>query len=931
MKRNKLLARQLKRAFGIADQAGEDLLLGHLARTGGGLDSRFAQFLESVEQAYDQFERDLTLRTRSLELSSTELSQANARLREESERQRRALEALHNSARHLMQVLEADEQQVELQDDSAGLETLAALITRLVRERSQAEERLKLVMETSEDGLWDWNITEDTAYFSPRWKTMLGYSADALEPHINTWNSLLHPDDASRVLVKLQDHLMGRDPDFEQEFRLRRADGAWLWILCRGKVVHRTASGRPMRMVGTHRDIAERKRWELDLLRTKEAAEAASRAKGEFVANMSHEIRTPMNGIIGMTELVLDTHLNSEQREYLRTVKSSAESLLTIINDILDFSKIEAGKLDIEDIVFPLGATIGETVKTLALRAQQKGLELVFTVAPDVPNMVRGDPSRIGQVIMNLVGNAIKFTSQGEVEVGCQVQAWENNRILLLCHVRDTGVGIPADKHRDIFDAFSQADNSTTRRFGGTGLGLAICSRLVQLMDGQIWVESQPGKGSTFFFTLRMGLPDTDLSRYPQPQSLLSGYSVLVTDDNATLRASLCRLLRAWGMTPSEAASGEQALARIQEARDKGKPFDLILLDTGMPPPDGFAVIETLNRQGGGSERTVMLLGAATQMEESRRCRDMGLAVRLVKPCSPSDLLDGIMMALQGDLHPGAQQEQEQAERPEIQVNLNVLLVEDNPVNQLVAVRLLEKAGHRATVANNGQEALEHFDQQRFDVVLMDVQMPIMGGFEATHRIRVRETRESDISGDSQHTPIIAMTAHAMSGDRERCLAAGMDDYITKPVHAATLYAALRRACQGSASPELITTPEHEQGLTGTEQPVADLSALRDTLENDEETLITIVQTYLASLPDMYQNLEEALAAQDGPKLSRLGHSAKGMVSLFGAQRATAAALKVEKQSPSGVTPSLITAVADLRQQLALLATHLRHVFPHLD
>jgi protein-histidine pros-kinase len=916
--RSKLLARQLKRAFGIGDEVGETLLSGQLGNFGGDLGKNFSGLLNRVDEAYAQFERDLTLRTRSLELSSAELTQANDRLRLETESQSRALGALRASAQQLIHALGADARSTWLEGDVAGLEGLAELITKLVRERGQAEERLKLVMDTSEDGLWDWNLVDDKVYFSPRWKTMIGYAPDQLADSIDTWNALMHPDDAPGVRTRLEAHLTGRVPDYEVEFRLRGPDGRWHWILARGKVVQRDAAGRPLRMVGTHRDIAERKRWELELLRAKEAAEAANKAKSDFVANMSHEIRTPMNGIIGMTELVLDTPLDPEQKEYLRTVKVSAESLLTIINDILDFSKIEAGKLGIENIEFPLASTLGETVKALALRAQQKGLELIYAIPPEMPEIVRGDPGRFGQVLTNLLGNAIKFTSSGEIEVGCRVQSSTDDSALLLCHVRDTGVGIPAEKQGEIFEAFSQADNSTTRRFGGTGLGLAICSRLVQMMDGRIWVESEPGQGSTFFFTLRVGLPEQPTEPHLRPSSMLDGLSVLVADDNATVRARLAALLQTWGMVPTQAEDGGRALEMIHAARSKGEPFDILLLDTGMPQPDGFAVAASLGEGALPHERVAMLLGTANQREENRRCGDLGLSVRLVKPCSPSDLMDGIMMALRGDdLHVPTVAEPDPAQTHEPDAGLEVLLVEDNPVNQLVAMRLLEKAGHRVVLANNGQEALDQFDSRSFDVILMDVQMPVMGGFEATHRLRTRESRRGDVEGVGRHTPIIAMTAHAMAGDRERCLAAGMDDYVTKPVHAATLFATLRRVCRPGSGGDESVPKERENRLA---QQVADLSSLRDTLEGDEATLAAIIASFQDGLPKLLTQMDEALAGEDSASLARLGHSAKGMAGLFQADPATAAALNMEKIALSRDTAKVTAAVGDLRRELERLS-----------
>ncbi len=929
MARSKLLARQLKRALGILDPAGEDLFLGRINAVHHDLAGRFSAFLNQVDEAYAQFDRDLSLRTRSLELSSAELTQANDRLRLESLSQRRVIEALQASACQLAAAAGVESEGLSLDGDAASLEGVAALITRVVRERGLAEERLKLVMEANEDGMWDWDIGRGEVYFSPRWKRMIGFEPPELADAIEVWRELMHPDDRERVEHKINEHFSGRTPDYEVEFRLRRKDGQWQWILSRGKVVERDDDGRPLRMVGTHRDIAEQKRGELELLRAKEAAEAANRAKSDFVANMSHEIRTPMNGIIGMTELVLDTPLDAEQKEYVRTVKASADALLTIINDILDFSKIEAGRLDIEDIDFPLAATLGETVKSLALRAHQKGLELVYAIAPDVPLVVRGDPGRLGQVLMNLLGNAIKFTRAGEVEVGCKLEAAQGDSLVLRCHVRDTGIGIPPEKHRDIFEAFSQADNSTTRRFGGTGLGLAICSRLVQLMDGRIWVESEAGHGSTFFFTLRVGLSQKIMRQPRRPDADLASRAILVVDDNAAARACLCATLRSWGACPAEAAGGEEGLAMLLAARGMGRPFDVVLLDAGMPPPDGFALAAALEEGGAPPERLIMLLSTHTQRLDSQRCRDLGIHVRLVKPCSPSDLLDGLMMAL------GSEPSQEASwpdllpedgeTRPSVP-SLTILLAEDNPVNQLVAVRLLEKAGHRITVANNGQEALEQYENGQFDAVLMDVQMPVMGGFEATQNIRAREARRSDMLGEGwRRTPIIAMTAHAMAGDRERCLASGMDDYVTKPINAAALFAALHRACPESTQGEMeapATLPESPP------QVIADLAELRETLDGDEETFRAILGSFAEFMLETLDGLEKALNPLDRGQLGRLAHAAKGVVGVFHAASAVKAAQALEGLAAVAGEVELAAAASTLRLELQALEAFLVATLP---
>jgi two-component system sensor histidine kinase/response regulator len=766
------------------------------------------------------------------------------------------------------------------------------------------------------------------------------------------------PELACNYVTDDQNVMRSGEPLFDREESHRADDGTPIWLLTT-KVPLRDSEGGVIGVVGIGHDITGRKKAEKEILAAKEIADKANLAKSDFLANMSHEIRTPMNAIIGMTDLVLDTRLDPTQRNFLSMVQESGEALLAVINDILDFSKIEAGKLDIDTHVFDLRESLGDTMKTLGLKAHSKGLELAFRVDPEAPRYVVGDAGRLRQIVVNLVGNAVKFTDNGEVVVDVELLPSPSDEVALKVSVRDTGIGISEEKCLTIFKEFEQADTSTTRKFGGTGLGLAISSRLVGLMGGEIAVTSILGEGSKFSFTIRLEpAPEGIEEQSGRGAVYVGGTRVLVVDDNETNRMILNEMLSNWGMTPVLADSGDQAIAELHEAHQLGSPFGLIVSDVNMPEMSGYDFVQQV-RDGSDCADTPIIILTSGGREGDAVLRDqLGISEKLMKPVKQSELFDSVVRTL-GVTTPEDETEFEFDEQVDDRLgSLNILLAEDNVINQKLAVGVLTRFGHEVTVAGNGAEAMELLDHGSFDVIMMDVQMPVMDGFAATEAIRKLEVETGE------HIPIIAMTAHAMKGDRERCLEVGMDEYIAKPIRITVLREKLVEVLGDESlakSPETENLQELDERVQpnsggsqdadtpldlSTDAPTTnstesgDLAFLdattdesvsegpdasggaidwnhaRVTVAGDENLLRELLGIYLGESRKLMKDIRDSARSGSSTELHRAAHTLKGASTSVGARGTASIAEKLESMAGAGRDDDAMSIVESLDASL---------------
>ena len=780
--------------------------------------------------------------------------------------------------------------------------------------RYESEQRFRLISETLPVGIFETDESGECLYTNTSWQEIFGVSL--IESLTVQWMEFLHPDNKEAVSEQWTQTLANLN-SFSKDCRIINSKGEERWVHLRTSPVFSDAGTR---YIGTVMDITDRKRTEVELKRAKDAAEAASIAKSEFLANMSHEIRTPMNGVIGMTNLLLDTSLGKEQREFTETIRKSADSLMTVINDILDFSKIEAGKLELEIIDFNLRVTFEEVGELMALKAYEKGLEFATIIHHEVPSFLHGDPGRLRQILINLVGNAVKFTNEGEVTLKAVLEEEDAHRALIRFSVSDTGIGISEEKMDRLFKSFSQIDGSTSRKYGGTGLGLAISKQLTELMGGSIGVDSKEGEGSTFWFTVA-------LDKQPEKNDILTvpedirKKRILIVDDNPINRQVFREQLKSWGCRYGEAFTGTQAMDELRRARDMNDPFEIAIIDMQMPEINGEELGRQIKTDPELATTVLIMVSSMGTRGDAARMKNIGFAAYLTKPIRQSQLYDCLAATA------GRFKEKESSQDTAIitrysladdkKRRVRILLADDDLTNQKVALNILKKFGYWAGAVSNGQEVLDALEKAPYDIVLMDIQMPVMDGYAATARIRRLEVEFLSIKSDDKDSggasvpcfpyldktkriPIIAMTAHAMKGDREKCIAAGMDDYTPKPINPQELLEKIEKwtgAERGAPAAETASevSEKNQQPDSKEETRPLDFEKALERAMGDKEFLKMLLDGFIQELPGQIESIKAAIAGTDASRLTEQAHKIKGAAAYLSACEISAAAKSLEE------------------------------------
>ncbi|GAA5314912.1 MAG: hypothetical protein AseanaTS_01160 [Candidatus Pelagadaptatus aseana] len=807
----------------------------------------------------------------------------------------------------------------------------------------ESSRRLEQVVDATSVGIWDWNIESGHFDINGRWAEMLGYDLDELTPMSDErWRSMVHLGDLRRSDQALDDYFSGEKSYYECEFRMRHKDGGWVWIYDTGKIIARDGRGEPTRMIGTHSEVTRRKQEEFELIKAKEAAEAGAKAKSEFLASMSHEIRTPMNGVLGMLGLLSRSELAPVQKHQVKLAVTSAESLLGLINDILDFSKIEAGKLDIESVDFDLVHMLGDFIEFEAQKSQQKGVEVVLDMTGIEQSMVKGDPGRLRQVLSNLLGNAAKFTEQGEIVVRASLEDHGDNGLLFYCSVTDTGIGIPEDKLKTIFGSFSQVDSSTTRRYGGTGLGLSIAKQLCLLMGGDIEVSSTEGKGSAFSFNIV--LEHSNEKKLVVPEVDVTGLPILVVDDNSTNRYVLRTQLEIWGAEVTEAESAAQALALMTERIDNKLPgFAVAFLDMQMPDVDGLELGRDIRKDKRFDAVPMVMMSSMANRGDQNLFSEAGFNAYFPKPTTLSDLYAALALVLTQKCEAGDKPKLLTAENidrdslPQVleikqsshwPEHSRVLVVEDNHINQVVVKGVFDELGLPSDMADNGVKALQALreagSERPYSIIFMDCQMPEMDGYATTRAIRRGE------AGDFyRNVPIVAMTANAMKGDREKCLEAGMDDYLSKPIDHIDVEARVEHWLLGVNAEQKTNNKIEETDNTGgksmSEQEIWDQERALARVKGKPERLTILVEMFLKNIPPLMEELTAALSQGDLVVVSEKAHAIKGVAANLSVNHLMTLAAEVELQAKDGSLDGVQVLMAPLAKTFDESLAALRH------